>query len=295
MSLPAYAAPLTTKVQCYLSAIGLTRLAQRLANIENTWIWYKSDQPADAWREPRYTSMMRSAPYLALRLAQEHQLRFFAFGGCIPPSGGTRLDFRLWADKTTLSSPTHREHRRLIRQIRKVIARLLPLSVNKIGAYQDAAKRYNRVIKVLFAGIVSAADLIAIQSALPPGVSVTRRHFQVDDFHTELRLWAHADIPLDACERADFELFIHGSHLVAYYGIPKDTKAKFALKPKIDNANFDPDAILAAAIAAEKGKRRIPRSPKTGRLARFVSMVMDFATRFEDIEDAEWVELPPTS
>lgn len=291
MSLPAYTAPLTTTIQQYLASLGLTKMAQRLANIENLWNWCKIDS-SDHWRIPLYTSMMRSDPYMAIRLAQAHQLRFLPFGECIPESGGTRLDFRLWAEKTTLSAPAHREHKRLIRQIRRVIQRFLPLSLNKIGSYADRATRYNRTIKVIFAGSVSASDLAAIQSALPPEVSVTRYHFRQDEYQEELRLWAQADIPLNIKERADFELFIHGSHLVRYYGIPKETKAKFALEPKTDNANLDPDALLVAAIATEKGKRRIPRSPKTGRLARFVSMVVDFATQFEDILPEEWIELP---
>lgn len=294
MPLPAYAAPLTTTIQQYLASLELTKFAQRLANIENMWSWCKVDN-SDYWRIPHYTSMMRSDSYMAVRLAQAHQLRFLPFRDCIPESGGARLDFRLWAEKTMLSAPTHREHRRLIRQIRKVIARLLPLSLNKIGAYADRAKRYNRTIKVLFAGSVSASDLAAIQSALPPEVSVTRYHFGRDAYQEELRLWAQADIPLDIKERADFELFIHGSQLIGYCGIPKDTRAKFALESKKSYANFDADAVLVAAIASEKGKRRIPRSPKTGRLARFLSMVVDFSTKFEDILPEEWVELPSTA
>jgi len=298
-SQPAIPIELTTRRQKYLSQIGLTDKARRLACIEGNWIWYKStDDLSDAWREQLYTSMMRSDPYLARRLAQDHELRYSAFGGLIR-THFTRLAFRIWADKCTLSSIEHRRQHRLVRKIRKVIRRFLPSSINKLGTLDDRGNRYNRVVKVLYADMVTAEHLLAIQAALPPEVAVSKHVFAKEDFDLQLREWAHADLPLDELDRADFELFLHGLHLVQYYGIPREVSGKFALDSKPSNANCasfpDQDALLASVVASKSGIRRIPRSPKTGQLAKFISYVVDWATKPGEIAPDGWVLLPSTA
>lgn len=287
-------APLTTTRQKYLASLGLNSIAQRLADIEDQWLWYKV-QDTNMWREPRYTSMMRTDAYLARRLGQAHEAKYVVFGDLIG-STGTMLHFRFHADKTVLSSLVHRQQQRLIRKIRKVISLHLAPSLNKIAGYSDSSHRYNRTVKVLFAGIVDAGMLMAIQSALPPEVSVTRHIFPKIDYFLQLRAWANADLPLDEKDRADLELLIQGIHLTRYYGISPEMKRKFAVDSKNHTANLRKyeslDAIQEAVTVAQATKRRVPRSPKTGEYALFVSCVVDFGTRAEDILPEEWMSLP---
>lgn len=291
-------APLSTPFQRYLNRIGLDKKAQRLADIERLWKWYRaSDDLSDAWRQTPFTSMIRTEVYFATRTAKDHLAQFAAFEQLIPVGGWfTRIDFVFYSPKCTIQDASHIEDQSTVRAIRKLASALLPGSIDKLGAVTDHGSRWNRRVKVLYAHPLDAHALAEIQSSLPSGVIVQRHIHPKSAFAGELRAWASADLPLDELERADVELFLHGLQQTAVHGVPKEIAAQFALEHKKPCANLpltveDLESIILPACDA-KPSVYVPRSPKTGKLARFVSVTVDRDTQVEDILPDEWHELP---
>lgn len=294
-------APLTTPFQRYLDRLGLGKKAQRHADNERLWKWYRaSPDLSDAWRQTPFTSMIRTEVYFATRTAKDHLAQFAAFEQLITDGGWfTRIDFVFYSPKCTIHDASHAEDQSTVRAIRKLIRLLLPGSIDKLGACTDRGSRWNRRVKVLYAGVLDARSLADIQSSLPPGVIIQRHVHPKSAFASELRAWANADLPLNEIERADVELFLHGLQQTAVHGVPAEITAQFALEHKKRSANLPhvpltieelESVILPDPVAPPT--QYVPRSPKTGRLARFVSVTVDRETRVEDILPEEWRELP---
>lgn len=290
-------APLATAYQRYLDSIGLHRKAQRLADIGNQFNWYNAAETmldaSDRWRQAPFTPMLRTDPYFATRAARIQQTQYAAFGELIG-DWFTRIDFSFYSPKSTIFDEPHFEDQRTVRAIRRVIGEFLHRSIDKLGGAADL--RWNRKVKVLFAGTLPAALFFQIQSALPEGVFVRYHRHRKIDFPEELASWAHADLPLDEMARADMELFLNGLQQTAAHKVPREIERQFALEHKTPNANLpitpsDIDSMLLPN-PTQKRPRYVPRSPKTGKPARFVSVPVDRNTRPEDIPPEDWIEIP---
>lgn len=287
----------STPEELHFVSIGLASVAQRLADVDLSWNHYKVDD-SDTWRKQKFSSMLRSDPKHAWLLSKYHELQYSPFREHIQ-SFGTRLDFRFHANSTVLYSDEHYRLRKLIQTIRAIIWHALPKSISKIGCVEDKHKRYNRTVKVLYSEPVDAALLARIQSALPPEVSITRHVFPKPEFDAEFRSWCHMDLSADWKDRAQFELLLHKFHQTEAHRFESWERSQFALDSKAKkslNAKLPVtiEELLTVVLPSpdEMPKVYVPRSPKTGRLARFVSVTVDKVTRAEDIHPLEWFELP---
>jgi hypothetical protein len=299
--------PITKLSHCYLDSLGLSKKAQRLADIERLWEWFNASSiptdRSDTWKQAKFTSMLRTTPYCASRLSRIHNRQFSPFERLIVSQGRgwfTRLNFVMHSAKSTITDSSHASDQSTIRAIRQLIHNLLPGAIDKLGATIDRDLRWNRRDKVLYAGTVDSALLAVLQENCPPGVIVQRRMHRLEEFSSELRAWAASDLPLDDLAQMDMELFLHGIQQVETFGIPVEIAAKFALeykKAKSGNANLPVTfEDLESSILPNptlKNPRYVPRSPKTGKPARWVSIAVDANTRPEDLRPEDWIELPP--
>lgn len=293
-----------------LAAHGLDKKAARVTSTASSFLWYRSTEDnSDAWSVPQHTSMLRSDPYKARQLTTEHETTYARFPELIATSF-TRLDFRFKEVTPALSQE-------IVRTIRAAADKILPRSIDKLGGYADKWNRYDRNVKVLYPGPVDAAMRARLVAMAPAGIDVQHHTFAKADFPRELRLWSNADLPATETGRADFEAFIDGVHQVKTHKMSKEDRSKFALLPPPCNANLvegnplqspnDPSMtstapskplpeatnILPDQLPERKPpKPYVPRSPKTGRYARFVSVVVDRSVQVEDILPQEWFPLP---
>lgn len=297
-------AQITTVYEKTLSALGCHEKAQRSADVSRAWEWYKSSEDnSDAWRVPLFTMMLRTDPWKAGDLAREQENTYHNFVDLVG-AVFTVLSFRFLAKPFHLRTKEHQENQDTVRAIRETVSQFLPVSIDKLGAMEDKFGRYNRNLKVIYAGAVDAAMHTAIQSALPEGVILQHHVFNKSDFHAQFVRLLNPDLPAKEADRAAFEVFLTRLVQIQLHKISAKDRKRFAYDPTYTYANHlssTATATLADGLAApvrceeckKTHRRRIPRSPMTGLYAKYVSVVVDLNTRLEDIHPAEWSPLPP--
>ena len=172
---------------------------------------------------------------------------------------------------------------------------------------EDKFGRYNRNLKVMYAGAVDAALHKEIQAELPEGVTLQHHVFNRSEFHTQFLLLLAPDLPRKDFDRAGFEAFLDHLVQIQLHKISAADRKRFAYNPEYIYANqpgSDTPPPLSDGLSApiyceehktvhDKSGRRIPRSPKTGAYATHVSVVVDLNTKVDDILPEQWQPLPP--
>lgn len=291
-------APLHTKYQKRLDALGLHYKAQRSADCERAVIWYNASEDksnkSDTWRAPLFTSMLRSEPYKAKQLAREYENTYSPFIELIPGEMFSTLQIRFYE-----SDPVKAQA--LTKEIRKLLNKHLPKTIEKPGYLNDP--RYNYVLKLIHNEAVSAQRLAEIQAILPASVNITRSNAPREEFKKELAILCAPDLPRTEEGRADFEAYLDGMQSLVVHKVSKADRSKFAYtsdyvyaNPLNDDGttalNDDVSDLAYCEYHKKEHTTRIPRSPKTGHYARWSSVVVSADTKFEEIHPAEWRELP---
>lgn len=289
-----------------LMRFGLYEKAQRSALCRNAWEHWKAERPdgtlIDNWRKPKFTLMLRTDGWKAQDLTDEQENTYHRFAEQVGATF-TVLSFRFLAKPAPIKTPIHQHNQGIVRDTRKVIDRFLPVSLDKVGAMDDKFERYNRVVKVLYAGAVDGEQHKAIQAELPEGVTLQHRVYDRAAFHAQFLLLLAPDLPRDDFERAGFEAFLTRMVQIQLHKVPAKVREQFAYTPEYVYANQDSDTApaklsdgLGPPVYCEEHKKfhrqRIPRSPKTGAYATHVSVVVDASTKFDDILPDEWIKLP---
>lgn len=295
---------LTTTQQKYLSSIGLHKKAQRLADIEQICQWYKSSEDnSDAWREQVFTSMMRTEPYYAERRALNHEMQYSSFVNHMPTGWFTNAVFYFYSEWTTLNDPQHEENQRIVRHIREMIAKLGVKAIDKYVAFDGTlpkkkagSEERNRSLKVIFSEVIPPEKIHALIKGLPSHVVIKARTEHKNHFTCALHTWSRAGYLGNVKERADMELSLDGLQQVVPHGFSPEERSQFALGKKYDAIlpqTFDDLETMLLPDPHKKGEKYIPRSPKTGKPARFVSIVVNREVKVDDLAPEEWSELSP--
>jgi hypothetical protein len=296
-------AEITTPYEKALEQLGCWEKAQRSADCKRLWQFYKSTEDnSDAWRRPCFTLMVRTDPWKANKLAEEQRNTFHRFEELIG-ANFTMLQFRFRTQPFHLKSAEHEKQQNIVRRIRKVIDEFLPVSLDKLGTMEDKFNRYNCVLKAMYAGVVDSTLHKAIQAALPESVVLQHHVYSRAAFHEQFILLLSADLPYNDKARAAFEVFLTRLVQIQTHKIPGG-RSRFAYNPNYTYANqpgnTNPvplsDGLSEPAYCKEckkKHQNRIPRSPRTGAYAKYVSVLVDANTKVDDILPEEWMPLSP--
>lgn len=282
-----------TPYQRHLAKLGATTKAQRDADTAGNFKWYKVDD-ADAWRSQIYTSMLRTDPYKAARLAEDQYAAYHMFGSLIDGDSFTRFDAAMPLPAAALGTPEHAAAQEDVHKLRRAIAFHLPRSLDKLGA-SDAGRLPAVVMAGLYAGVVTTEQRRAIEASLPPGATIRFLTLPKAAFREQLRMVLSPTLPKNDLRRAEFEVLLDGIRQIKLHGTSLREIRQFALETLPPYANYPSNE---PPLTPTGGRRRhptrlepIPVSPKTGRPARFVSVTVDQFTRAEDLHPLEWIPL----
>lgn len=253
------------------------------AEDEGRYFRHYKDAANETWREMVSNSMLRTVPHYAKQLARIQYSKYRHFESLI------HLIFCKVTFRFNLDGETFPANKQTIKDIRKVITQFLPVTLDKIGDDRGWA-----MIKAIHAGSVDAALLAQIKQALPAGVSITHHNLYKNDFYAALLELVSPDLPRGAEARADFECVLEGIHQVKVHAVSRQDRGKFVYDPGYTNCP-DIEATSVPADCRGCGKThaiRIPRNPKTGLVAIFMSLVVDKDVLAAEIPECEWIRLP---
>lgn len=253
-----------------LYELGLHAKAFR-AREEGEWWRHYKDKANETWRESISNSMLRTAPHHARQLARAQENKYRHLEPYI-----TKV-FTFGRFRFLERDPD--EAQATLRTLRALIEDLFPgLTVDKVG--EDS---HFNILKFMATQPIDAALAGRIRARTPTGVFFETKVHYKDSFFEVLRLLVAPDLPPAPENRAELELRLTGVHQVKLHGATRAEHGKFVYDPAYTNLGdyVDPKTV-----------KRIPKNPKTGLPAMYMSRVVDKGTLAEQIPAGDWIRLP---